>query len=350
MLVAFCVSLAFFNDANIDASVPLAYPLLALPARCACCGSGCAAPGAGRRGPLRCSCRSSWLASALVFLVGFRVGLNVANSNVIDVGYAGVIGADRMADGEPLYGTFPKDNQHGDTYGPVTYAAYVPVRAGPAVERDAGTTCPPRTPPRSPSTCCALGALFLLGRRHRAARRWASRSPTRGRRTRSRSTRSNTNANDALVAVLVARRAARRRVARRRAARWPRSAGLTKFAPLALAPLLATYGLERGARRCAARAAFALGFAGVARRAAAGPRLRATCTTFYDRTLGFQADRGSPFSIWGLYGTWARAQAVVQVAGGRCSRWRVAFVPRRRDVVGLAALRRRGPHRARSSA
>ena len=47
-------------------------------------------------------------------------------SNVIDVGYAGVIGADRIADGDALYGTFPKDNEHGDTYGPVNYVAYVP--------------------------------------------------------------------------------------------------------------------------------------------------------------------------------------------------------------------------------
>ena len=34
---------------------------------------------------------------------------------------------------------------------------------------------------------------------------------------------------------------------------------------------------------------------------------------FYDRTLGFQASRGSPFSVWGLYG-WDTAQAIVQGA------------------------------------
>ena len=51
-----------------------------------------------------CSCRSPWLAVGMMFLVGFRVGLNVANSNVIDVGYAGVIGADKLLHGQPLYG------------------------------------------------------------------------------------------------------------------------------------------------------------------------------------------------------------------------------------------------------
>ena len=67
-----------------------------------------------------------WLAIAVIFLVGFRVALNVTNSNVIDVGYAGVIGADRIVDGKPLYGAFPSDNASGDTYGPVVYLAYVP--------------------------------------------------------------------------------------------------------------------------------------------------------------------------------------------------------------------------------
>ena len=52
-----------------------------------------------RRDPLRLLVPASWLVIGLLFLVGFRIGLNVADSNVIDVGYAGVIGADRMADG-----------------------------------------------------------------------------------------------------------------------------------------------------------------------------------------------------------------------------------------------------------
>ena len=62
----------------------------------------------------------------IVFLIGFRVALNVTDSNVIDVGYAGVIGAQRIVHGKPLYGQYPSDNEHGDTYGPINYAAYVP--------------------------------------------------------------------------------------------------------------------------------------------------------------------------------------------------------------------------------
>src|SRR6185312_7919715 len=69
---------------------------------------------------------ATWLLIAALFLVGFRVGLNVADSGAIDVGYAGVVGADRIAHGERLYGNFPEDVSEGDTYGPVNYYAYVP--------------------------------------------------------------------------------------------------------------------------------------------------------------------------------------------------------------------------------
>ena len=94
------------------------------------------------------------LVAATVFLLGFRIGLNVEASNVIDVGYAGVIGAHRIANGEAPYGHFPvqddlkacgpadaegeirervqtngrceSSNERGDTYGPVSYLAYLP--------------------------------------------------------------------------------------------------------------------------------------------------------------------------------------------------------------------------------
>ena len=58
---------------------------------------------------------------------------------------------------------------------------------------------------------------------------------------------------------------------------------------------------------------------------------------FWERTLGFQADRDSPFSPWGLYGglEWLQAPSPSR-------RWRlalvVALVPRRRDARTVAAL------------
>src|SRR5437763_1358424 len=124
VLLSFSVSLAFFNHGRIYASVPLAYPpLVYLLVRMLVLAR---ARRRGRARPLRLLVPARWLALALVFLLGFRIALNVTDSNVIDVGYAGVIGAQRIVDGNSLYGGYPKDNEHGDTYGPVNYEAYVP--------------------------------------------------------------------------------------------------------------------------------------------------------------------------------------------------------------------------------
>ena len=63
----------------------------------------------GRGEGLRPVWPATWLLIAALFLIGFRVGLNIADSGAIDVGYAGVVGADRIAHGEPLYDNFPDD-------------------------------------------------------------------------------------------------------------------------------------------------------------------------------------------------------------------------------------------------
>ena len=148
-LLSFSVSLWFFNRGDVFTAIPLAYPgLLWLLARSVWIGWRDRDPGG----------RSVWpvwvLAAATVFLAGFRIGLNVRASNVIDVGYAGVIGADRIARGQSPYGNFPvqgdlpkcgpadaagevreriqtngrceSSNDRGDTYGPSSYFAYLP--------------------------------------------------------------------------------------------------------------------------------------------------------------------------------------------------------------------------------
>ena len=125
MLLGFGASHFFFNRGEISTSVPLAYPvLLYVLARMLWIGFR----PRERRERLVPHVPMVWLALALVFLVGFRVALNVVDSSVIDVGYAGVIGADKITHGHGLYDSpsFAKDNEHGDTYGPVNYLAYVP--------------------------------------------------------------------------------------------------------------------------------------------------------------------------------------------------------------------------------
>ncbi len=205
VLLSFSISLAFFNHGRIYASVPLAYPpLLYLLARMLSLlwpGRIGRRAGAARPGGLRLLVPAPWLVLGLVFLIAFRITLNVSDSNVIDVGYAGVIGAQRMVDGKSLYGGYPADNEHGDTYGPVNYAAYVPFQQifGWSGKWD---DLPAAHAAAIVFDLLAIGLLFLLGRRVRGptlgialAYAWASYPFTLYAL--------ESNSNDALVAVLV---------------------------------------------------------------------------------------------------------------------------------------------------
>ena len=334
VLSAFSVSLAFFNAAEIGTSVPLAYPLLLyLLARMLWIGLRRGPAAEESRRPLDLLVPVSWLAIGLIFLVGFRVALNITNSNVIDVGYAGVIGADRIVDDKPLYGAFPKDNAMGDTYGPVVYLAYVPF------EQAKSWTGRWDDLPAAHAAAIAFDLLaclllFLIGRRVRGpdlgvvlAYAWLTYPFTLYALM--------SNSNDTLVAALVL------------AAIWGAGsapargvfialAGLTKFAPLALAPLFATQDGLRLRPLLGYVAAF-----GMAASLAFVPLLgHLEWRTFWEQTIAFQAERGSPFSIWGLYDPdveWLNvAQRAVQVAAVLLA-LALAFVPRRRDLVGLAA-------------
>ncbi|MDQ3678771.1 MAG: glycosyltransferase 87 family protein [Actinomycetota bacterium] len=335
VLSAFSVSLALFNDAQIDTSVPLVYPLLLyLLGRMLWIGLRRRGAAEQQRRPLRLLVPVSWLAIAVVFLIGFRVALNVTKSNVIDVGYAGVIGADRFVDGRELYGAYPDDNAYGDTYGPVTYIAYVPF------EQAMKWTGTWDELPAAHGAALAFDLLacllcFLLGRRVRGpalgvalAYAWVSFPFTLYVLM--------TNANDALVVVLVLAAVWAAGSAPARGA-LTALAGLTKFAPLALAPLLATYPRPR----LRTIAWFAVGFAVAAALAFVPVFAHNDLRSFWDATIGFQAQRGSPFSVWGLYdpdvGWLDVAQRAVQV-GATLLALALAFVPHRRDIVGLAAL------------
>jgi hypothetical protein len=332
VLVAFGVSVAFFNDANIEASVPIVAPLLAyLLARMVWVGFRRPPRSEGR--PLSINVPVTWLAVAVVFLVGFRIGLNLTSSNVIDVGYSGVIGADRIMDGEPLYGNFPPDDEHGDTYGPVAYAVYIPFeQAMPWSGR--WDSLPAAHGAAIVFDLLTLAGLFLVGRKLGGrglgivlAYLWATWPFSLYAL--------NTNTNDSLVAALglLALGVAASPPARGAAAAL---AGLTKFGSLGLAPLFATHGARSGTWWRTVLT-YMLTFVGVALIACLPIVLRdESLRTIYDRTIGFQAERGAPFSIWGLYDltglqhVWQALAALFAVA--------VALLPRRRDIIGLAAL------------
>jgi hypothetical protein len=372
VLLSFSVSLAFFNHAHIYASTPLAYPPLVyllvrmlalarvgrrpLPAKeHTDGGSPGAAPGTHApraKPPLRLLVPVPYLAVGVMFLLGFRIALNVTDSNVIDVGYAGVIGAEKIAADEPLYGGWQANNEHGDTYGPVNYLVYVPFQqvfgGGPVWNE-----LPAAHGAAILFDLLCVGLLFLLGRRVRGpglgivlAYAWVSYPFTLYAL--------ESNSNDSLVAALVlaAVLAATSPAVRghtvpkdglRRAGSgmFTALAGLTKFAPLALAPLLCTHGLAglSGGRRARAVVLFVLAFALTAAAVSIPAFAHDSLRTLYERTIAYQDSRESPFSLWGLYGHppgIEYAQAAVQGAALALA-LAVAFLPRRADLVGLAA-------------
>ena len=329
MLLGLSVSLAFFAHGRLDWSVPLVYPFLVYLLVRVLVLARNRARGDEATEPLRLAVPVKWLAVGIVFLVGFRVGLNMTNSNVVDVGYSGVVGADRISDGHRLYGHFPDDDQHGDTYGPANYLAYVPFEQ---IWPWSGSwdDLPAAHAASIAFDLLTMVLLFFLGRRIRGPSlgivlvyAWAACPFTLFA--------SNSNSNDALVAALIT--GALLALAHpMRSGAVTAIAGLTKFAPLGLAPLFATYGGKRKALP------FALAFAVVAA-VVMIPALvgGGSLSNFYDRTVSFQRDRGSPFSVWGYYGGLATLQSAVQGAALALAVL-VAFVPRRRDVVTVAAL------------
>ena len=365
VLVSFSVSLAFFNRGEIFRSVPLVYPpLVYLLLRSLWVG-------VRPRGDYLRPVWPVWLfAAAALFLAGFRIGLNVeAKHGVIDVGYAGVIGASRIAHGQAPYGHMPergelkpcgpKDaegdvrdriqtngscesaNEHGDTYGPFSYAAYIPafLAFGWSGKWD--------SLPAAHATSIAFDLLTMLGLALVGFRfggrglgavlafAWAAYPFT--------AYTLNSNTNDAFMPAvlvwgfwLVS-------------SPWARGAvvglaGWTKFGALLLAPLWATYPTFRP--RGLAR--FGLAFAAVTAAAFSvlllEPNLWTAVQTFWHRTMGFQLGRHSPFSLWdwGQYHAQgipdlAPAKPVLEVFAVALA-LAVAVYPRHKSPVQLAAL------------
>jgi hypothetical protein len=325
VLLGFGASHVFFNRGEIGVSVPLVYPvLLYLLVRMLLAGLR---PRAGR-GPLVPHAPLAALVVALVFLAVFRVALNVVDSNVIDVGYAGVIGADRIVDGDELYGDgFSEDVGKGDTYGPVNYLLYVPFEQA---MRWSGRwdDLPAAHGAAIAFDLLTIGVLLLLGRALRAGREGTALGVALAYAWTAYPYSAfalETNSNDTLVALACALLA----FARRSAVATGIGVGLgaaAKFGPLALAPLLA----RRRPLAFALALAVTLAIAVVPFVPDGGLR------ELYDRTLGYQATRGSPFSVWGQADLGWLQTAVKAAAIGLALL--VAFVPRRPTDRQVAAL------------
>ena len=364
VLLSFTVSLWFFNRGDIFTSVPLAYPpLLYLLGRMAW---------SGWRGRLGTGAVPVWpiwlLAAATVFAAGFRLGLNVRASNVIDVGYSGVIGANRIANGQSPYGHFPVElgkacgpsdidgetreriqtngrcesaNPQGDTYGPVAYEAYLPGYLALGWTGKWDDLPAAHFASIGFDLLCVLG-LALVGLRFGGQRlavtlafAWVAYPFTQYV--------SSSNTNDALPPLFL--------IWGFWLATWPAARGVgaalsgwSKFGSLLVAPLWASY----PERRLRPTLVFAAGFL-VATLAAFSilllePNPVHAAHVFWDRTLGWQIDRESPFSIWDWRQYHADGvpdlhilQRVLEVLL-IVAAFAVYFVPRRKSPLQLAAL------------
>jgi hypothetical protein len=333
-ILALSVSLWFFNRAEITASVALTYPVLAYVfGRMLIAGFR----PASRPGPLLTWTPVRWLAIAAVLLAGARIALNVADSRVIDIGVAGVAGADRLGDGEEIYdGDFsPGLDLRGDVYGPANYLAYAPFEAAFGWDGEWDDVPAAHAAAIAFDLIAALG-LLALGRRLREGadgRALGVALPFAWLACPWTLYAMNANANDALVAASVVwALVALRSPAGRGVALALGSAA--KFGTAALAPLFATAGGLRDKRGIAVFSAVFLGLIALL----IVPFLPdGGLGEVYDRTLGYQADRASPFSAWGqapsldFLQTLARAGAVALALA-------LAFVPRTKTVLQVAAL------------
>jgi hypothetical protein len=365
VFLSFSVYLLYFNEGRVFASVAAAsLPLLYLIARCAWIGC------TNRASPAAAALPVWLLVAATVLLFGFRVGLNVEASGVLDVGYAGVIGADRLTNGETPYGNFPvkntgrpcgpatedgdigdwiqangrceSANHLGDTYGPVNYHAYLPGLwlFGWSGKWDS-------LPSVHFTTLffdlLAILGLAAVGHRFGGARlaallafAWVANPFTQYV--------SSSNTNDAIMPAFLiwgfwaASSNAGRGV-------FAALGAWAKLAALVVVPLWATY---PNARKYRSATVFAAAFAVTTLLCfwalILGGNPIEAFRTFYERTFEMQADRRSPFSPWdwGQYHAqgipdlkWLQQPLQLALVGAALA---LAVVPRHKSPLQLAAL------------
>ena len=328
-LLFFLVSHHFFRRGEVFPAVVLwQFPLVYLFVRTLLMGFG-----VGERVE-KTSHLPAWLLFALAALASaVLVALNL-DSRVIDVGYAGVVGADRILSGEIPYGNMPEEVANGDTYGPLNYLLYVPFVLAFGFSGEWGYL-----PAAHAATlfgfAVGAGALFLAGRRLAGTGggaamllAWAAFPYT--------VYATNNNTNDVLVAAVAAVGLA--------VVSSPLGRGMSvvagfaiKLYPLLLAPLWA---LHDGPRRSPILD-FVLGGLGVGLLSfwvlfLDGRPLEAT-GLFLDRTAGAQTNRETPWTIFTQVPVLAPLQLPMLTAVLLLA-FVVAVWPRKRTVRRLAAF------------
>jgi len=328
-LLSFLISHAFFREGIVFEAVVLWYPpLIYLFIRTLLMGFGI-----GERVEKTANL-PSWLLMTLAGLAGGLVLALNLDSRVIDVGYAGVVGADLILDGASPYGNMPVDVGTGDTYGPLNYVLYVPfvLLFGFSGEWDF-------LPAAHALTACAFVggavAMFITGLRLSGAKvaaaltlAWAVYPYTLYS--------ANNNTNDLVVAAISAIGLASASSAIGRGATI--AAGFSvKLYPIILAPL---WMMHDGVKRRAV-VDFVIGGVGVFLLTfwvvlLDGHPLEAA-RLFYEKTIAFQGVRETPWTIYSQLPALRIIQqpllaAIIVVA------FIVAVWPRRRTIRRLAAF------------
>ena len=327
-VLAFLLSYVVLAQAHLEAAVWLAYPpLVYLLVRLLRVGFG------GDRAPVRLAPLLSTrvLAGGLVLMLAARIVVSWLGHQEIDVGYESVIGAYRILHHLPLYWADPN---HGDTYGAITYLAYVPFEllfpwTGTLSSLYAADTA------AIFFDLATVAGLILLGRRLRAgaeglrlglvlAWAWAACPFT--------IIGLIVHTNDGLISMLSV-------FALLALASPMVSGGLlglaaaAKFSPAGLLPLLAAP-RQRGLKG----ALVCIGAFTVVVVAAIATWLPAGgLSYFWHRTIGFQINRVDVFSPWALHPSLHPMQTALEVLAVILAA-AVAFVPRERSLVGVAAL------------
>lgn len=328
-VLSLLVSYLLLAGAHLEPAVWSVYPpLVYLLVRLMMVGFRGPTSAGGRLAPLL-STRT--LLIALPLLLAARLVVSFLGHQEIDVGYESVIGASRILNHLPIYWN---DVNHGDTYGPVTYLAYVPfdllftykqslntlhAADAAAIFFDLGT----------------IAGLFILGRRLRAgaegtrlglvlAWAWAACPFT--------TIALVAHTNDGLIAMLT--------VFALIAIASPVVSGAilglaaaAKFSPAALLPLLAAP-RERGRRGALLCAGTFIAVVAVAIYSWLPP---GGLSYFWHRTLGFQLHRFDVFSPWALHPALHPLQTAIEVLAVLLVAL-VAFIPRKRSLGQVCAL------------
>jgi hypothetical protein len=330
LVLSLLVSYVLFVHARLEAAVWLIYPpLIALLRRMLL--TGVRRPGtrlpALAEGLL--SERALWI--GLLALVAARVVLSLAGHTVIDVGYASVIGADRLTHGQSLYYAAAA---HSDTYGPIVYLAYAPFELA-FPWHGLWDSLPAAHAATIAFDLVTIGGLVLLGRRlapDTAGRRlgvllawaWAACPFTL--------LGVIMHTNDGLIAMLVVLSLLAFRSPAGRGALLGLSAA-AKFAAAALLPLYAA--AHERSRQCMTACVAGFGVAVGASLLLVLPG--GGLSRLYDDTIAYQLHRTDVFSAFALHPGLGAVKVALEVLAVALAVG-VALLPGRRSLPAICAL------------